>query len=300
MADFVVENKEKPQPAWVKYVHKRIYRENKNFIATIEGPTGSGKTYAMLRFGELLDKNFTADNVVFTGKELMDLINSGRLKKGSVILFDESQIDLSSRNWMSIMNKMLNYLITTFRHKNFILLFTSPYSDFIDSQTRRLFHAKFRTVGIDYKNKKCKLKCHLLQYNSDMKKTYTHRLAERQRDLLNGNNRMVQIDIWQIDLPSNDLIREYEIKKTIFTNRLNIEIMETLEAKFNKKKPLTELQEKIKELWEKGITNQGTISSTLDKNQGQISQNISIMRRKGYNMDKIPIVKPIPNSNIST
>lgn len=286
MADYVVQNLEKQEPAWVKYVKKRIYRENKNFIANIEGQTGSGKTYAMLRFAELLDKNFTVDNVVFTGKELMELVNSGKLKKGSVILFDESQIDLSSRNWMSIMNKMLNYLITTFRHKNFVLLFTSPYSDFIDSQTRRLFHARFRTVGIDFKKKTCRLKCHLLQYNSDMKKTYTHRLAERQKDLSSGQNQMVQIDFWKIDLPSAQLIEEYEVKKTIFTNRLNIEIMETLEAKFNKKKPLSELQEKIKELWEKGMTNQTEIAEKLNTFPQTINKNIGYMRNKGFNLDK--------------
>ena len=38
---------------------------------------------------ELIDSDFSADNIVNNNKELISLINSGKLKRGSIILYDE-------------------------------------------------------------------------------------------------------------------------------------------------------------------------------------------------------------------
>jgi len=46
-----------------------------------------------------LDPNFSADRIVFNGQELMNLINSDKLKKGSVVIFEEAGIGMSSKNW---------------------------------------------------------------------------------------------------------------------------------------------------------------------------------------------------------
>jgi len=38
---------------------------------------------------ELIDRDFSVDNIVNNNKELISLINSGKLKRGSIILYDE-------------------------------------------------------------------------------------------------------------------------------------------------------------------------------------------------------------------
>ena len=43
--------------SWVRYISNRI-NNNKNFILMISGPTGSGKTWAGLSLGEMLDEQF--------------------------------------------------------------------------------------------------------------------------------------------------------------------------------------------------------------------------------------------------
>ena len=55
------------------YIVQRI-RNNKNFIVAVTGPTGSGKSYSVLRQGETLDPDFNADNVCFTATQFMNLI----------------------------------------------------------------------------------------------------------------------------------------------------------------------------------------------------------------------------------
>ena len=73
---------------WVTYIKQRITK-NKNFLGFISGETGSGKSYSSLRIAEELDTDFNVDRCVFSGLELMDLINANGLKKGSVIVFEE-------------------------------------------------------------------------------------------------------------------------------------------------------------------------------------------------------------------
>lgn len=206
----------------VRYVHRRI-RNNKNFLTTITGPTGSGKSWSALSIAELLDPNFTVNQIIFKGKDLMKLINSGKLKSGSVIIWDEAGIDLSNRNWQSVTNKMLNALLQTFRHKNFILIFTVPYHDFIDASSKKLFHADFETQRINKDKQEVIIKPKLLQYNPNLRKWYRKYLKVQ----VNGS--IIKIKRWAVPKPSDTLIKDYEAMKNKFTENLNIEIGKELD-----------------------------------------------------------------------
>ena len=206
----------------VRYIHKRI-KNNKNFLCTITGPTGSGKSWTALSIAELLDPEFTVDRVIFRGRDLMKLINEGNLKPGSVIIWDEAGIDLSNRNWQSLTNKMLNALLQTFRHKNFILFFTVPYHDFIDVSSKKLFHADFETQRINKNKGEVVLKPKLLQYNSNLQKWYRKYLKVSQ------NGAVVKIRRWKVPKPSDELILKYEEKKNEFTIGLNKDIGKQLQ-----------------------------------------------------------------------
>ena len=154
MVNIIKEVKNSDEYYWVRYIKQRT-RQNKNFLFIISGQTGSGKSWSGLSIGEMVNKDFDVGRVVFRGKELMVLINSkAPKKKGTFILWDEAGIDLSNRNWQANANRMINFLMQTFRHRCFVLCFTAPYSDFIDKSTRKLFHAEFRTISIDFKKRK--------------------------------------------------------------------------------------------------------------------------------------------------
>jgi len=208
-----------------EYVHQRI-KKNKNFMVCITGSTGSGKTYSALRFGELWDKNFNSDNIVFTPKQFIDLINGGTLKEGSVIVADEFGVSMNSRNWQSVSNQMINYVLQTFRSKNYIVIFTSPDFAFIDVSARKLFHCHMMTKGINFEKKECTIKPYMLQINQRTGDIYYKFLIANISGM--GQKKIHEL---YVALPTKQIIKEYEIKKEAFVNDLNEEI----EAKLNEK-----------------------------------------------------------------
>lgn len=205
----------------VRYILNRI-RNNKNFLATITGPTGSGKSWTALSIAELLDPTFSVDRIIFKGKDLMKLINEGDLKAGSVIIWDEAGIDLSNRNWQSVTNKMLNALLQTFRHRNFILIFTVPFHDFIDSSSKKLFHADFETQRINKNKMEVIIKPKLLQYNPNLGKWYRKYLKVKRQ------GKIFKVKRWAVPKPSDKLIKDYEERKNQFTRKLNEDIHKEL------------------------------------------------------------------------
>jgi biotin operon repressor len=272
--------------SWLRYIRQRL-RQNKNFMGVIVGPTGSGKTWTGISICEMGDPEFSIDRIVFSGSDLMKLINSGTIKRGSFILWDEAGVGLSARSWQSMANKLLNFLLQTFRHKNFVLLFTTPFEDFLDVATRKILHAELKTHGINFDKQTVKIKGKLYQYNPEMKKFYKKYLRVVTKDGI------IPVVSWNVPKPSKKLIDEYEAKRSAFTHRLNknieaelrkLEPQEPLEGDITK--PLTELQQKIWELIKGGITKQQDIADRLGKVRQQITLNIKFMRKKGYNIPK--------------
>jgi len=275
---------QKPK-TWIKYILSRIAK-NKNFLGFVAGQTGSGKSYSCLSIAEQLDPEFSEERIIFTGLELMTLINSGKLHSGSVVIFEESGVEACNRNWQSTTNKMLNFLAQTFRHRNFIILFNSPAMDFLDSGLRRLFHAELTTTGIDFATSECLLKPVLLQYNARLRKMYYHRLKG-----LNSKGQYAPITIWRVKKPSEDLIKKYEVKKKAYTDNLNNTIMTELQKDFDKKAKkshpeLTETQKEYLTLLEAGH-NLDYIAQKLSRSKGTIYQSIKLIEKKGYDIRPI-------------
>lgn len=243
------------EDSWVRWIKKRI-ANNLNFICLFQGATGIGKTWSSISVAQMIDKDFNINQIVFDFKELMAVINSDwfKQKEWKIIIFDEPQISISNRNWQSLNNKLMNYLLSTFRHQNIILIFCSPYVDFLDSQSMKLLHCIYECVGVNKKTKLSRIRPKIQQYNSYLKKMYQHPLY-----VIRGKKTIALRD-WFIPQPSMDLIEQYEAKKTAFTSNLNKGIMNKLnelsedKQEENKpkpidtRKPLTDKQEQIMRL----------------------------------------------------
>lgn len=264
------------EPSWIRYAKQRT-RQNKNFLCFISGPTGSGKSYSCLRIGELLDPEFDVNRVVFGGLELMRLIESGKLHKGSVIVWEELGVSASNRNWQSATNKLLSFLMQTFRHRCFVLLMNAPYMDFADAALRRLFHAELRTVSIDYAEEKVLLRPQLIQYNGRLQKFYYKYLR------LITPNGVVPVVSWKVGKPSASLVEAYEKRKLDFTNALNAEITRELERQEAKKQPkaLTELQQAAVEAFREGLT-QLEVAERLGVSVRMVQQHMRLAKKKEY------------------
>ncbi len=284
MADsLIIEKKEREEPYWVTYIKNRIAKK-KNFLGFISGATGSGKSWSGLSICYMVDPTFGSERIITSMRQLMKLINSGKLKSGNAILWDEAGVDISSKSWQSLTNKLVNFLMQTFRHKRFILIFTSPYLDFIDASTRKLFHAEFQTVKIDYENKKTKLKPFLIQYNGRRRKFYYKYLRIR-----TIRKTIAPLKYWNVSKPPKWLIESYSQIKIRFTDRLNADIekqLDDLEENTKKpdKMPLTDLQKEVMTLMAK-YNNISKVAVELGLTQRTIYFHISQSNKKKWKID---------------
>jgi ABC-type oligopeptide transport system ATPase subunit len=221
--------------SWARWLNAQVHRKNKSNLIVVVGKTGSGKTWSAISICEIMSKldgvPFTIDHIVFSFSELMQLVGSGKLKKGSKIIFDEPQCSISSKEHQSQANKTFNYFLSTFRHNNWTLFFCTPYETLLDKSTRRLFHIKIETSSIDRSTNFCNLTAACIEHAeiNDRVKEYKYYLVEefRDKDRLSGWNRRM-VHVWGVPKPSKELLEAYEFKKTAFTQRLFKNITESL------------------------------------------------------------------------
>jgi len=255
MANAIVVYRGKPKVnSWARWMVGRTMKQNKNNLISVIGQTGSGKTYTAISICEIMSKMdgvpFGIDNVVFSLRELMDLINSGKLKRGSKIIFDEPQVSISAREFQSEANKVFNYLLSTFRHRNLTLFFCTPFETLLDKNSRRLFHARFETMSINRNNNTCRIKPRFIEYSDFKTDAYRKQLIVMFKDE-NGRNKSQKLFYWDVPKPSKELIEQYEQKKLEFTNNLNKNISERLKLFDESGKSLT--AEKVEEIPERKL-----------------------------------------------
>lgn len=271
---------------WNRYILNRITR-NKNFVCAITGQTGSGKSWTAVRMGEVLDPDFDVRNICFTSREFMDLVNgkTKELKKGSVIVFDEVQVSMSHLEYQSLQAKVLNYVFQTFRHRNFILFMTSPHFSFINASLRKLFHSRMETISIDPRKKLCRLKPFLIQVNQRSGDSYFKYLRVYRKGY-----GIVPLKSVSVAMPSAELIKDYEAKKTKFTEELNKGIEQDLQKLEGKdkpeRKPLTEIQERILDLLMKNRTTE-EIAKEMNNTRTYIYAQLKLIKRKGIEIKPI-------------
>lgn len=105
----------------------------------------SGKSYSALELARDIDPYFSTDRVVFKAEDFIRMSKSG-LPPGSVIIWDEVGVGMSAREWYSIQNKVVSYVLETFRRDNLILIMTTPNIGFIDKKVRALLHGFAETI----------------------------------------------------------------------------------------------------------------------------------------------------------
>lgn len=269
---------------YVGYITRRI-RQNKNFLACFTGGTGSGKSYSAIRLGELVSKemgvSFDESNIVFEPSEFMRLMNSGNLRKGSVIILDEAGVVINARKWMTTVNMMINYVTQTFRHRNYVTIFCVPDFSFIDKAIRKLFHSYLETVALDLQKGVCWCKPFLLQNNQRTGDTYYKYLRYQP-----PGGAVTKLERVGFSMADSGLLKVYEDKKRAFTDKLNQNIQSTLEKEEQQasgRKELTDLQAQAVFLRMEGLT-QKQIAEVMGVSRPQVSVHLSASNRKGYDM----------------
>jgi len=166
-------------------------RKENNAMILCVGDTGSAKSTACNYCGEKWDENFSINNVAFmTATNFMKVINSPKIKRGSVVVWDDAGQGLKSDEWYKTMNRAVRDVLQTFRIDGLIVFVNCPDPSFIDKKVLKLFDywMEAETDSIDYANNRAYFKFYIIQKNRKSGKIYWHR--PRYRDS-NGKLRVV-------------------------------------------------------------------------------------------------------------
>jgi len=233
---------------WIAQKKRRITRKNKNWLCLLGGDTGSGKSYTGARICELVDSTFIPTikkegikSRVAMGetKELLNVLDSGNLKRGSMVMFDEAGVAISSRDWYKEMNKMIMYILQTFRHMNIGVIFTVPDISFIDKQARSLFHSFIHCIDINYQKQKVLIRPYTLQNNPYTSDTY------RKHPRFKGK----RTTEFFVSKPSKEFIDRYEPLKEQLSERLRtraLTVSDRIELKEKTRRSDKEIMQEIK------------------------------------------------------
>jgi len=184
---------------------------------------GIGKSYTALRLAEIIDKDFSIEKVVFTEDDFvnaMDMIeNSG--KPSQVIVIDEAGYLVNYKNWYTMVNKAISDVVMTFRTLRSMAIFVTPTILILDRQLRIFFShlitAK-KSIRTSYKTE-VKAKIYKLNW-INLDKYYKRKLVV----FLRSENKLIEIEKAKVNLPSKELIKEYEKRSRKFKRSIRMDV----------------------------------------------------------------------------
>ena len=201
------------------------------------GQTGTGKSYAAMSLAEHLDPSFDISRIVFSAEEFVSILNNDEsLVKGSVIVWDEAGVGMPAREWYSLSNKVISYVVQTFRVKGYILIMTTPSMKYIDSQIRSLFHGLAQTIdpsfcdGIFGWAKYMHLEHDPREGRTFMKYPVIYDEYNRQVKIQGPTHGTGNV---LFPKPTEELIVDYEVKKKDFTDNLIASASDMMAGKEN-------------------------------------------------------------------
>jgi hypothetical protein len=250
------------QNSILRYIGNRVLNNNRNFLCAVIGATGAGKSYACLKMAEeyanMFGIKFNPEyHVISSLKELLLLITepeeTRKIGFGSVIVFDEPQVENNSRNWQSDINQAFSQLVSTFRNQRLVVFFATPFLEMIDKQSRQLFHGEFKVEGFDKNTKIATIKPRFLEWNKKKNDFYRKRLVIYHKVKDKSVMNVVKLGKWHIGIASDETIRLYESKKKRFTDDLNKKLLKNLEMQERKQEGTDKSAElfRVEELYDK-------------------------------------------------
>lgn len=282
---------------FIKKIHNRI-ENGKNALILLAGATGGGKSLSgiqilrglyLYRYGEEPLDEYLISHVFFKARDFMENMNNPDLKKKEEWMWDEVGVDAGHKDALTKKNKIIGWVVQTFRNLQQVVIFTVPSIGMIDATVRKLLHYYIEVLHIDYKKGICMTKPLELQYNIRYDKLYYHNLTYP------TNSGLLEIQFMGIPKVSDEIEAKYEEIKNKFTGDLNEEIFTMLDKMDKQQKAvvtsedienkLTERQSKILEMFKAGEGSNQVIAKEIGCALSIISANFNFMRNKGVNVD---------------
>ena len=127
-----------------RIVRQKIWNRlhsNDHFMAALVGREGCGKSHSALSIASAVDPQFSAEDVFFDPKRLLEALDSDEYTAGRMVVLDEAGVGLGNRSWYDKEQILLNQALQTARDDNLGVLYTLPRLEELDSQTIGRLHA---------------------------------------------------------------------------------------------------------------------------------------------------------------
>jgi len=124
-----------------------IWIKRKSLLVTFVGESGSGKSYSALAIAEILDPEFSIKKVCSEPEEFLELVDS--VERGEVIVWDEAGVGIPSREWQTLQNRLIGYVLQVIRERNIGIFFTVPSLALIDKNVRILLNYIIHAHNVD-------------------------------------------------------------------------------------------------------------------------------------------------------
>lgn len=118
-------------------VHENIFTERRNWLCIVIGRVGSGKSLASMSLAKMFDPTFNLDRVLFDENAFMEAVQSD-LPPGSFLIGDEIGSWMPAREYMTTVNRLLSYVLQTWRFKRFGIFWTVPQRRQVDINIRSM------------------------------------------------------------------------------------------------------------------------------------------------------------------
>jgi len=210
-------------PVLKQEIWNAMHKRNDNWMGAVCGATGSGKSWASLRIAEVIDPNFTVDQIAFSVPEFLELVIDDSLGRGSMIVLEEASVMAASEDFMSKTNKAIRQVSDTWRHQCRGALLTLPAFGRLDSGVRGRMSALLQMMHVDKDAGLSRAKFKYIQQNSDTGKLY------KKYPYVDGK----QYQQLLLQKPSKELREAYEERKANFTQDLNRELLEELKEELD-------------------------------------------------------------------
>ena len=221
----------------LRYIGNRVLTKNANMLVGVTGGVGASKSWSCCSMAEMYAKMFGIDfnpehHIISSLKELLELIvepeKTRKIGFGSVIVFDEPQIEGNSRTWQSEVNQVLAQLISTFRNQRLVVFFATPFLENLDKQTRILFQGEFKVEGYDKKTKLSIVKPRFIEWNKKKDDFYRKRLIIQSKDKGQDVMNIQKLNYWRVPMASKEILDVYEAKKKRFSDDLNKKLLDRI------------------------------------------------------------------------
>jgi len=203
----------------LKYTEDRIKRK-KGILFLFTGEIGDGKSYAGLRLLELwykrrFNKEFPKVHIIETLAQAVLLVKDFK-EIGEGILIEELSVLASSRDSLTVQNKMWNKFLDTVRIKQAVIVGNLPHISFLDKHFIMMCNVWVNCMSVDFKRNVVNARPLWLQTSPHRSEPYKHKFINSNGD---------EIDYCYFKKPqSAELLKGYDDLKDRYVQELYNEI----------------------------------------------------------------------------